>query len=67
MTTVTAEALATGETPYGHWLAELGTCFEQPEEFRLAQAIYAFVAHFFDGETPRQAYDAFDAWARQDV
>jgi hypothetical protein len=55
------------DSPYAIWRAELGTYFEQPEEFDLAQAIYAFVAHFFDGDTPSQAYVAFDAWARRDV
>lgn len=44
------------------WLSEVAKHFEQAEEFDLARAIYSFEVAYHDGLTPKQAYEAFDAW-----
>ena len=45
---------------YASWLAELRTLFPVADEFLLADAIFSFANAFEQGETPRQAYEAFD-------
>lgn len=49
---------------YSQWLAELKSKFDV-EEYELANAIYSFQDSYSEGLTPAEAYERFDAWARE--
>jgi hypothetical protein len=51
---------------YCAWRSWVRACFEQPEEFDLASAIYDFQSAWEEGMTAREAYEAFDRWTRED-
>lgn len=66
MPTTTATKLATGDSYFAEWLAEVKTHFPISEEFELAAEIYSFAAAFEDGKSPAEAYEDFDRWTQGD-
>ena len=56
------EEIEAGQLAFSDWVDELQQLFPE-EEFWIAVDTFSFTSCYKRGETPQQAYDAFDAWA----